>query len=73
MPYREMGIEAFYWINGQLYLIVNPPFLLTLNTASVQLGFTPMPDTLLFITAATTFLLSIAFFTIFKSSGLSLT
>jgi hypothetical protein len=71
-PSLEIGIEAFYLINGQLYLMVKPLFLLTPKTANMQLGLTPMSETLFFITAATTLLFYMAFFTIFRISGFSL-
>jgi hypothetical protein len=56
IPYFDIGIYGFYWINGQLYLKVNPLFLLVPITANVQFGLTPRWETLLFKIAATTFL-----------------
>ena len=51
-----MGMPAFYWINGQLYLNVRPPFLLVFNTVKVQFVFKPKSAALLFNTAVTIFL-----------------
>lgn len=61
MPSLEIGIDGLSCINGQLNLIVKPPFLLVPKTAKVQFGLTPKCEMLLFTIAETIFLLYNAF------------